>query len=51
VDNPLFERVIKSQQAWARRTVGWALDTVVDPRIAYDHGVARQAGARGTGKP
>lgn len=37
LDNPFFERVFKSQQAWARRTVRWALDTIVDPRIAYDY--------------
>jgi len=46
LDNPFFERVFKSQQAWARRTVGWALDTVVDPRIAYDHWFARPAAAK-----
>lgn len=49
LDNPFFERVFKSQQAWARRTVGWALDTIVDPRIAYDHWFARPA-AGGPGK-
>jgi len=37
LDNPYFERVLNSQRAWARRTVGWALDTIVDPRIACDH--------------
>jgi TRAP-type mannitol/chloroaromatic compound transport system substrate-binding protein len=36
-DNPFFERVFKSQQAWARRTVGWTLDTTVDPQIAHGH--------------
>lgn len=36
-DNPFFARVLESQLAWARRTVGWALDTLVDPRIAYDY--------------
>ena len=49
LDNPFFERVFKSQQAWARRTVGWALDTIVDPRIAYDQWFARPA-AGGPGK-
>jgi len=49
LDNPFFEQVFKSQQAWARRTVGWALDTIVDPRIAYDHWFARPAaGGPGT---
>jgi TRAP-type mannitol/chloroaromatic compound transport system substrate-binding protein len=40
-DNPFFERVFRSQQAWARRTVAWARETVVDPRIAYDFWFAR----------
>jgi len=35
-ENPFFEKVFKSQLAWARRTVGWAQDTIVDSRIAYD---------------
>jgi len=48
-ENPFFEKVLNSQLAWARRTVGWALDTIVDPRIAYDHWFARPA-AGGPGK-
>jgi TRAP-type mannitol/chloroaromatic compound transport system substrate-binding protein len=35
-ENPFFEKVLKSQLAWARRTVAWARDTIVDSRIAYD---------------
>lgn len=50
-DNPYYERILKSQQAWARRVVGWTLDTVVDPRIAYDYWFARLPGAAGSGKP
>jgi TRAP-type mannitol/chloroaromatic compound transport system substrate-binding protein len=34
--NPLFERVFLSQQAWARRTVAWSRATLVDPALAYD---------------
>jgi TRAP-type mannitol/chloroaromatic compound transport system substrate-binding protein len=36
-DNPYYERILKSQRAWARRVVRWRLDTRIDPRIAYDH--------------
>ena len=36
-DNPQYEKILKSQQAWARRVVRWRLDTAADPRIAYDH--------------
>lgn len=46
-DSPYFERVLKSQQAWARRAVSWSLDTEVDPQIAHDHWFAPSAmGAR-----
>jgi TRAP-type mannitol/chloroaromatic compound transport system substrate-binding protein len=50
-DNPSFEKILKSQQAWARRTVAWALDATVDPRIAYDHWFARPPAAGTSGKP
>jgi TRAP-type mannitol/chloroaromatic compound transport system substrate-binding protein len=43
-ENPFFEKVLNSQLAWARRTVGWAQDTIVDPRIAYDHWFAKKPG-------
>ncbi len=36
-ENPFFAKVLDSQMAWARRTVTWSMDTVVDPRIAYNH--------------
>jgi len=35
--NPFFEKVWKAQQAWAKRTVGWSRDTLVDSAIAYDY--------------
>jgi len=41
-DNPIAEKVIKSQLAWARRTVGWEQDSTVDSRIAYDHWFAKK---------
>jgi TRAP-type mannitol/chloroaromatic compound transport system substrate-binding protein len=43
-ENPFFEKVLKSQMAWARRTVGWAQDTIVDPRIAYDYWFEKKPG-------
>jgi len=42
--NPLGEKVIKSQVAWARRTVGWTQEATVDTRIAYDHWFAKKPG-------
>ncbi|MCW5606116.1 MAG: TRAP transporter substrate-binding protein [Burkholderiales bacterium] len=36
-ENPFYRKVLDSQMAWARRTVGWSINTLVDPRIAYDH--------------
>jgi TRAP-type mannitol/chloroaromatic compound transport system substrate-binding protein len=44
-DNPQYEKILKSQQAWARRVVRWRLDTEADPRIAYDYWFT------GSGKP
>jgi TRAP-type mannitol/chloroaromatic compound transport system substrate-binding protein len=45
-ENPFFSKVLDSQLAWARRTVAWSLDTIVDPRIAYSHWFAQKpAGA------
>ena len=35
--NPYFERVWQSQHAWARRTVGWSRETLVDNAAAYDY--------------
>jgi len=49
-DNPFFARVLESQLAWARRTVGWRLDTEVDPRVAYDHWFGMQPAPAKGGK-
>jgi TRAP-type mannitol/chloroaromatic compound transport system substrate-binding protein len=35
--NPLFKEVVESQKAFAKRAVSWYLDTVVNPRMAYNH--------------
>ena len=43
-ENPFFEKVFKSQLAWAQRTVGWAQATLVDSRIAYDYWFAKKPG-------
>ena len=43
---PAFERILNAQRAWARRTVGWALDAAADPRLAYGHWFGGKAGAR-----
>jgi TRAP-type mannitol/chloroaromatic compound transport system substrate-binding protein len=42
-ENPFFAKVLDSQMAWARRTVTWSMDTVVDPRIAYNHWFGQKA--------
>ncbi len=34
--NPFFERVWRSQQVWAKRTVGWLQENVADSAVAYD---------------
>jgi len=43
-DNPIGEKVIKSQLAWARRTVGWTQEATVDSRMAYDHWFGKKPG-------
>jgi TRAP-type mannitol/chloroaromatic compound transport system substrate-binding protein len=43
-ESPIGEKVIKSQLAWARRTVGWTREATVDPRLAYDHWFAKKTG-------
>lgn len=35
-DNPYFEKVWKAQMAWARRTVGWSQQALVDPAMAHE---------------
>jgi TRAP-type mannitol/chloroaromatic compound transport system substrate-binding protein len=42
-ENPFFKKVLDSQMEWARRTVSWSLDTLVDPRIAYNHWFGKSA--------
>ncbi len=36
-ENAFFAKVLESQKKWAMRTVKWAEDTIVDPKLAYDH--------------
>jgi TRAP-type mannitol/chloroaromatic compound transport system substrate-binding protein len=36
-ENPLFKKVLDSQQAFARRAARWQNDTNVDFRMAYNH--------------
>lgn len=43
-DSPIGEKVIKSQLAWARRTVGWTQEATVDSSIAYEHWFAKKPG-------
>jgi len=35
--NPLFKEVIESQRVFAKRAVSWYLDTMVTPRMAFNH--------------
>ncbi len=49
-DNPTGDKVIKSQLAWARRTVGWLQEATVDSRMAYDYWFA-SAKTQPHGKP
>ena len=36
-ENPMFKKVLESQQAFAKRTARWQNDTLVDFRMAYNH--------------
>ncbi len=49
-ENPFFAKVLDSQMAWARRTVTWSMDTLVDPRIAYNHWFGQKPAAAGPAK-
>ena len=49
-DNPIGDKVVKSQLAWARRTVGWLQDATVDSRMAYDHWFAKAGASSGGGR-
>jgi len=44
--NPLFKEVIESQKAFAERTVKWGLDTIVSPRMAYNHYFGKKPDAK-----
>jgi TRAP-type mannitol/chloroaromatic compound transport system substrate-binding protein len=46
-ENPLFKKVLASQEAFARRAVRWQSDTNVDFRMAYNHffGKGKKKGA------
>jgi len=50
--NPLFKEVIESQKAFAKRAVSWYLDTMVHPRMAYNHyfGAKKAAPAKAPAK-
>lgn len=36
-ENPFFAKVIESQKAFAKRVVGWDIDTTIRPDLAYAH--------------
>jgi TRAP-type mannitol/chloroaromatic compound transport system substrate-binding protein len=40
-ENPMFKKVLESQQAFARRAARWQNDTLVDFRMAYNHYFSR----------
>ena len=44
--NPLFKEVIESQKAFAARSVKWGLDTIVSPRMAYNHYFGKKPAAK-----
>jgi TRAP-type mannitol/chloroaromatic compound transport system substrate-binding protein len=41
-ENPMFKKVLESQQAFARRAARWQNDTLVDFRMAYNHFFAKK---------
>jgi TRAP-type mannitol/chloroaromatic compound transport system substrate-binding protein len=43
-DNAIFREVEESQKKFAQRAVRWQLDTVVNPRMAYNHYFGKGAG-------
>lgn len=49
--NALFKEVIESQRKYAERTVKWKLDTVVSPRMAYNHYFGRKKAAPAKAEP
>jgi TRAP-type mannitol/chloroaromatic compound transport system substrate-binding protein len=44
--NPLFKEVVESQRKFAERTVKWGLDTIVSPRMAYNHYFGKKAASK-----
>ena len=48
-ENPFFKRVLESQRAFAERAGGWAFDTNVDFRMAFNHYFGRPAAAPAKG--
>ena len=46
--NPLFKEVVASQRKYAERVVKWSLDTIVSPRMAYNHYFGRKPAAKKT---
>ena len=41
-DNPLFQKVIDSQKAFAERTIPWQNDYMVDFKMAYNHSFGKK---------
>lgn len=42
-ENPFFAKVIESQKKFAQRAAKWANDTIVPPKLAYDHWFGKKA--------
>jgi TRAP-type mannitol/chloroaromatic compound transport system substrate-binding protein len=45
-ENPMFKKVLDSQQAFARRAARWQNDTNVDFRMAYNHFFGKKQGQK-----
>src|SRR3990172_1196875 len=45
-ENPLFKEVLESQKKFAERSVKWGLDTIVSPRMAYNHYFGKKPAAK-----
>jgi TRAP-type mannitol/chloroaromatic compound transport system substrate-binding protein len=45
--NPFFDKVWRSQLEWARRTVGWSRETIVNPAAAHDYWFAGKSAKPG----
>ena len=44
--NPLFKEIVESQKKFAERAVKWDLDTIVSPRMAYNHYFGKKPAAK-----